>query len=206
MDNLININNTKENVLEFELLIEGANSSEAECHFVITADGMDLRFPAILEDAAKNLWSVKIPALDFVDRTTYNCYTEVVTEGQYFKPMKGNVNIVGSAQIYTSTPKNKTVESDIKQQKINEKADKKRDEKRKNESWRSREKSIEQIATELMEKEKFSKEKIEEKVEQKKTVDKSKDEKERAILEESGIKPKKKKKERVSFVKTQLIN
>lgn len=187
MENVININNTKENTLEFEMVIEGAQTSDVDCNFVIVAKGMELRFPAGLTEDSKR-WSVKLPAMDFLERTAYKCYTEVVAEGQYFKPMEGNVNVVGTAQIYTSSPKNKTLESDVKKKKIIKEQEVKRETKRKNTSWRQSEKPIDQIASELLEKEKFSKEKIEEKVEKKrataKKVDPSKDEKVKAIIKE----------------------
>ncbi len=199
MDNLINLNNTKSNTLEFEMTIEGANSSDVDCHFVIEAKGQDFRFKAKRDE--DNRWTVDIPAMPYLDRTTYKCYTEVVTEGQYFKPMDGNVNVVGSAEIFTSTPKNKTVESDIKRIEEAKRLDENREEKRKNQSWRQKEKSIEQIANELM-KGKGEKPLVEN---EEKPVENSKDAKVRAILEESGIKPKKKK-EKVSFVRTKLLN
>lgn len=209
MDNLININNTKKNTLEFEMTIEGANASGVDCNFVITAKSMDLRFKAKIADKKKNLWTVTLPEMPFLERTTYKCYTEVVADGQYFTPMKGSVNVVGSAEIYTSTPKNKTIESDVKKNKEFKEADKKREEKRKNESWRQGEKSIEQIARELMSQKGLDKDTIEEKVEAKRKademVDQDKDAKVRAILKESGIKPKEKK-EKVSFVRTRILN
>lgn len=206
MDKVVNINNTKDNVLEFELVIEGATASEADCNFVIIAKGMELRFPALLEDKSENKWSVKIPEMPFLERTAYNCYTEVVAEGQYFKPLEGNVNVVGPAQIYTSTPKNKTLESDIKKGNAIKEAAKVA-EKSKSDSWRGKEKPIAQIAKELMEKEKYGKDKIEEKVQKSKAkpVDADKNAKIKAILEETGLKPKKKKK-KVSFVHTHLLN
>lgn len=109
MENVININHTKENALEFEMTIEGVNTSSVECNFVIEAKSMELRFGAKLDNKEKNLWLVKLPKLDILERTAYKCYTEVIVDGQYFKPMEGNVNVVGSAEIYSSTPKNKTI-------------------------------------------------------------------------------------------------
>lgn len=211
MDNLININNTKTNTLEFEMTIEGANTSNVECNFVIVAKNMDFRFKATISDKKANLWNVKIPEMPFLERTTYNCYTEVVTDGQYFKPMSGNVNVVGSTQIYTSPPQNKTVESDIEKIKVAKKEDEKRETKRKNESWRQREKSVEQLANELLSKQKYESKVINEKVEEnrKTSTTSSSDAKTakiRAILEETGYKPKDKKTNRVSFVRTKILN
>lgn len=233
MDNVININNTKTNTLEFEMTIEGANASSVDCHFVISAKGQDFRFKA-KKGKDGDLWSVKIPAMPYLEKTAYKCYTEVVADGQYFKPMDGNINVVGTAEIYTSTPKNKTVESDVAKKKESKKADVKREEKRKNESWRQGEKSIEQIAKELMAKKEadgtaepktiteskkpgdvgavVKKEKFDDpiiKAAEKEPISEKdlKAEKVRAILQESGIKPKeKKKKDKISFVRTRLLN
>ena len=210
MDNIININNTKENALEFEMTIEGLNTSDVECNFVIEAKGMELRFDAVLEDAKNNKWLVKLPRLDILERTTYNCYTEVIAEGQYFTPMKGNVNVVGTAEIYTSSPKNLTIESDQKKNAQNRKLDEQRETKRKNQVWRQKEKSIEQIAKELMEQKDFGTENVDKLLEEKREKSSkganSNEDKVRAILKEAGIEPKKKKKEKVSFVKTRLLN
>jgi len=209
MDNIININNTKENALEFEMVIEGLNTSDVECNFVIEASGMELRFDAVLESKDDNKWLVKLPKLDILERTAYNCYTEVIAEGQYFTPMKGSINVVGSAEIFSSSPKNLTIESDVEKHKEHVKLEEQREEKRKAQSWRQNEKSIAQIASELMENQKFDKENVEKLVEDKKAVGvlNEKDAKVRAILEEAGIKPKKKKKkEKITFVKTNLLN
>lgn len=209
MENVININNTKQNTLDFEMVIEGTQTNDVDCNFVIVAKGMEFRFPAVLEEGKDNHWTVTLPEMTFLERTAYKCYTEVVAEGQYFKPMEGNVNVVGSAEIYTSTPKNKTMESDVKKKEVFEKQEKQREVKREQTSWRQGEKPIAQIAKELMEQEKFGKDAIEKKVEAKKktneSVDKNKDEKVKQILRESGIKPKKKK-EKVSFVRTRLLD
>jgi len=210
MDNVININNTKENTLEFEMVIEGTTTTDVDCNFVIVAKGMEFRFPAELTEGKKDQWTVTLPEMNFLERTAYNCYTEVVAEGQYFKPMQGSVNVVGTAQIYTSSPKNKTIESDTEKAKVVKEQETKRETKRKQESWRQSEKPISQIAKELMEQEKYGKAGIDKKVKAKKkvneAVDKDKDAKVKAILEESGLKPKKKKKSRVTFVNTKPLH
>ena len=210
MDNVININHTKENTLEFEMVIEGTTTNEVDCNFVIVAKDMELRFPAALTEGKKDHWTVTLPEMGFLERTAYKCYTEVVAEGQYFKPMQGNVNVVGTAQIYTSTPKNKTIESDTQKAKVVKEQERKRETKRKQESWRQSEKSISQIAEELMEQEKYDKANIDRKVAKKKevkeAVDADKDAKVRAILKESGFESKKKKKSKVTFVKTKPLH
>lgn len=208
MENIININNTKENALEFEMIIEGMSTAEVECNFVIVAKGMELRFDAILESKEDNKWLVKLPKLDLLERTSYNCYTEVIAEGQYFKPMTGSVNVVGTSEIYTSSPKNLTIESDQQKQKEFKTLEEKRDVKRTSQAYRQNEKSIAQIAEELMGNQKYDAKGVERLVEEKQEArpETDRESKIRAILEEAGIKPKAKKKERISFIKTRLLN
>jgi len=210
MDNIININNTKENALEFEMTIEGASKGDVECSFVIEAKGMELRFDAVLENEKENKWIVKLPKLDILERTAYKCYTEVIAEGQYFTPMKGSVNVVGSAEIYTSSPKNLTIESDLKKEAKKPLSEKVKLDLPRSTPRRQSEKSIEQIAKELMENENLDLGNINKKVEKRKAakgkIDESKNDKVKAILEEAGIKPKKKKREKISFVKTRLLD
>lgn len=149
MDNVITINNTKKNTLEFDVSIQGLDTKDVDVKFVIKTKGMDLAFAAKHDKG--DTWSVTIPELPMVEKTTYKCHVCVVADGYYFEPMKGTVNIVGSHEIYTTTPKNVTLEPDDK--KKEEKKDTSKDKKPVKESspyTKSREKPIEQIARELM--------------------------------------------------------
>lgn len=223
-DNIVSITNTKENVLEFDVEVDGLDTEKIQVNFVISTKDVNLSFSA--KKGAGTKWSVKIPKMSILEKTSYDYTISVIADGYYFEPMTGVVNIVGSAELYTTTPKNTTLaskkeeekedkskEPDKKGKKEEEKDDKddKKDEKKviKTETltpWKSREKPIEQIARELMEQHKkeetnpVAPKKVEE-------TGKSKDQRVLAILEEVGLKPKSKsKKPRVSIIRSEDID
>jgi len=106
MDNVITITNVRKNDLDFDLSIEGIEDANAKVRFVIKTDKVDFAFPCT-RDGAK--WSVEIPEMVQLERTMYPFCIEVVCEGYFFEPMKGQVNVVGSADIYASTPTNTAI-------------------------------------------------------------------------------------------------
>lgn len=123
MENLVTINNTKKNVLEFDVSISGLDTKDVEVKFVIKTKKMDLVFAAKHEKG--DTWSVNIPELPMVEKTTYKSSVVVIADGYYFEPMKGSVNVVGSHEVYSSTPKNTTLEptsNDKKEEKSGEKS------------------------------------------------------------------------------------
>ena len=152
MDNVVTVTNTKENILEFELTVQGLSAKKVEAKFIIKAKGMEFAFPC--ESGEGNKWSVTIPPMPQLERTAYNCCISVVADGYYFEPMTGTVNVVGTHEVYSSTPKNKTVEPDTEEKKEKKKAPPKKKAKKEEvkETAKSREKGIDQIARELMEK------------------------------------------------------
>jgi hypothetical protein len=155
MENIISIIHTKTNEIEFDVTTENLDTKGIKVYLIIKTKKMELRFNA--KQKEKDTWVVKLPVMDnFIDKTTYNCHIEVISDGYYFVPMKGSINVVGTAEIYTTTPKNKTLESDVVK-----KEDKKENKKKVKEDYvpgkvryNNREKSIEQIASELIEKNK----------------------------------------------------
>lgn len=206
MDNVVSINHKKENVLEFDLTMEGVENKGISVIMMVEAKDMMLGFKA--EHKEKDKWSVTLPKLPMLERTAYKFHIMVHADGYHFEPFKGTLNVVGSAEVYSSEPKNVTLKSGNEEEK-KEKTSKKEDTKKKtNEAWRGREKPIDQIARELMEGQKYSKEHIDKKVEEVREAAEaagseiSKDEKVMAILEEAGITPKRKatRKSRFSFL------
>jgi hypothetical protein len=121
MNNIVTISNVKENVLEFNADIEGLNTDDMAVKFIIEADGMDIGFDAVHQNGSK--WEVKIPPLSILERTAYNFKMDVISEGYFFEPLAGTVNVVGSHDIYISTPtqhigaKTDTVEEKVKTKK-----------------------------------------------------------------------------------------
>jgi len=161
MDNVVSINHTKENVIEFDLTMEGVESKDVDVRFMVESKGMELCFKAAKKE--KNTWFVKLPKLPMLERTAYKFTIEVHADGYFFKVFNGTLNVVGSAEIYSSEPKNVTLkptksedkQTDKEDDKTSKSKDKdKKEEKKVQESSRPREKSIEQIAREMMERNK----------------------------------------------------
>lgn len=149
MENVVTINNTKKNVLEFDMSIQGLDAKDVDVKFVIKTKNMDLAFKAKHDSGDK--WSVTIPELPMVERTAYKCCIVVVADGFFFEPMKGTVNVVGSHEIYSSKPKNVTLEPEEgSKKKVEKKTPPKKTEVKESLPLRAREKTIEQLARELM--------------------------------------------------------
>lgn len=207
MDNVVSINHTKENTLEFDITSEGVETKDISVRLVVKAKGMDLSFEAKKKE--KDTWMVKLPKLPMLDKTTYNMKIEVVADGYYFEPLKGKLNVVGSAELYSTEPKNVTLSPDDKKGTTKEKKEVKEHRTPSSPYTKNSEKPIEQIARELMEKHNFTPAEVDRKIEQVKEkaegVDTSKNEKVIAILEEIGIKPKAKAKRSFSL-KTRLLD
>jgi hypothetical protein len=207
----ISINHTKENIIEFDLTMEGVETKDVEVKMMVETGTMELGFKA--KNKEKDTWMVKLPKLSILERTAYKFYIEIHVDGYYFTPFKGTLNVVGSAEVYSSEPKNVTLKTtnNAKDEPKNAPKGSQEEKKKVSESWRAKEKSIEQIARELVEQQKQEKDvpvkntPVAESPIQQTLMSNGKDEKVRAILEEAGIRPKPKR-TRVSFVKTKTLN
>lgn len=143
MDGIFSVNNQKPNHFTFDIDIEGLDKKEVECRFVIKyRPDFHLTFPCVHND--NNNWSVEIPPLPMLERTSYNYCIEVVIDGYYFEGAKGLFNVVGTPEIYVHNvefttdkrPEKREVDDIFKQQP-------------KPVYTKQREKPIEQIAKEL---------------------------------------------------------
>lgn len=103
MDNVITISNVKPNTLEFDASIQGLSTDDMSVRFIIEAEGMEFAFPSTKKSGDK--WEVTIPAIDVLKRSAYNFRIDLVAEGYHFEPLRGVVNVVGSAAPYVSKPK-----------------------------------------------------------------------------------------------------
>lgn len=195
MKNAVSITNNKENTLDFDMKIEGAKTSDVKCKFVIRTKGMELAFNAKATDKDKTKWTVKLPKLDILERTAYDCFVQVVVDGYYFEPMKGVLNVTAPTEVYTTEPKTRSLTSGRAD--IAKEATKKKPVKEKQQV------NVNTLAKQIMEGEKYDPKLINEKVEEKNNTS-DKDKKVRAILEEAGLRTLKK--ERPSFIKTRLLN
>jgi hypothetical protein len=214
---IVSINNNKENILEFDLSVEGIPSKDINAKLVIHANEMELGFQCIKKEGDK--WTVTLPALPILERTAYPFHFDIIADGYHFEPMKGTINVVGSHDLYISQPKNPSVTSSVTEKKTEPKIKKEAVVVHRVEPTKQREKPIEQIARELMEanaNKKFAPPKKVEAtkpVEQKPVANESilpviaKEEKKTAsgdaktlkILEEAGIRVKQKPKTRFSI-------
>lgn len=107
MDSMITISNVKENVLEFNVEIKGVDTSDMSVHFIIQANSMDIGFNATHLSGDK--WEVVIPPLPMLERTAYPFRMQVDCDGYHFEPLQGTINVVGSHDIYVSTPSHQTI-------------------------------------------------------------------------------------------------
>jgi hypothetical protein len=97
-DHIVSINQQKENTLQFDVTIDGTDASDATVRLTIDLnDGSLLSFVCIRLEGDR--YEARIPVLSHIARTAYPCYIEVITNGYYFKAMKGVVNVTGSATI-----------------------------------------------------------------------------------------------------------
>lgn len=123
MDNLVTITNTKKNTIQFDLSIEGLEANNVSVRFVVeTAKDMELGFLCKQQDGDK--WEVDIPEIEILEKTAYPYHIDVIADGYYFEPLKGTMNVVGSQQIYASSPKTKT-DAPPKKKKATKKTDEK---------------------------------------------------------------------------------
>lgn len=106
MDNVISVLHSKDNVIEFDLTMEGIELNDLEVKLMVEAKDMQLGFVASKKDG--DTWKVKVPKLPFLEQSAYPCYIEVHADGYFFEPFKGTLNITKSAEVFSSDPKNVT--------------------------------------------------------------------------------------------------
>jgi len=109
MADALTIENTTKQLLEIELTMQGVDAmKETKVCFCIETEDMTLCFDG--EKGESDTWKFNIPVLSQLKRTTYDYKIIVVTDGYYFEPAAGVVTVVGPRDIYTSAPKNVTLE------------------------------------------------------------------------------------------------
>lgn len=107
---IVTLSNLKKNTIEFELEADGISVNNSNVNLVIEAASMCLMFEA--NQIGTKKWEVEIPPLPMLKRTTYPFKITLASEGYYFEPMLGNVNIVGNESVkVTSIPTNTVTEA-----------------------------------------------------------------------------------------------
>jgi len=97
VDNVLSLNRNKENVYSFKISAEGISADDLTVYFYITTPKMRLMFKCTADN---NDYTCTIPALDFIEKTAYNCGLFVQsTDGYFFEPFKGTVNITSGVTI-----------------------------------------------------------------------------------------------------------
>jgi len=104
MDNIITLNSSKENSFDFDLSIKGIDDTNPDVRFVIEAAELSFSFKC-KRDGDK--WTVFIPHTSHLVNTMYPFAIEVIADGYFFKPMSGQINVMASAELYATKPKNK---------------------------------------------------------------------------------------------------
>lgn len=148
MDSIASINNHKKNFFEFELVIDGLDAEDAEARFVIKFQpDFHLSFPCEF-DESKSKWSVELPPIPMLEKTAYNWCIEVMVDGYFFEGAKGMLNVIGAPDVYIKKKSDKPAAK---------KPEPKTESKipvpeRNDDRTKTREKSVRQLAKEMMEK------------------------------------------------------
>lgn len=104
---LITLSKFKANTFEFELETDGISLQEANVSFIIESSAMNLMFEANNLDGKK--WEVVVPPLPILQKTMYPFRITLATEGFFFEPMVGAVNVVGEGSVRVSTAPTNTI-------------------------------------------------------------------------------------------------
>lgn len=105
---VIQLNNTKENELKFDVNVEKVNTSDLEVRFVIKTSLVNFSFKGI-QESDNGKWVITIPPLPVLERSAFPFCIEVITDGYFFETLIGTVNVIGSHQVYTSNVVNTTL-------------------------------------------------------------------------------------------------
>jgi hypothetical protein len=103
MDNVINITQTKDNTIEFDVKIDGLPAGDVKVLLIMHLEKFCLSFKC--EPSEDGKWRCTIPPLPFIERTAYKFNIAVIADGYYFEPFKGTLNVVNTAEIYVSIDK-----------------------------------------------------------------------------------------------------
>lgn len=153
MDNILLLNANKKNIFEFDVEVQGVDASKSvDVRFVMHVEDIMYGFPAKKEKENSTKYVVEVPSLPHLPKSTFNFTVELITDGYLFEGAKGVVNISGDPLAHVTAPKVQ-IKEDPKEEKEKKAEKKKEIEKKVKESsmpTRPREKSIEQLANEVM--------------------------------------------------------
>lgn len=90
---VINVNKNSSTKIDFDLAIEGVETSTTKATLVIenVIDGCDIAIAATQKDGK---WSVTVPNIKNFNEGEYNVRLDVVVDGYYFTPASGKMKLV----------------------------------------------------------------------------------------------------------------
>lgn len=104
---VVTISKLRENLLNFNMVANGISTTDANVNFIIESEKMSLVFEAKKANNTGKKWEVEIPALPMLKKTIYPFKITLASEGYYFEPFLGNINVIGTGSVQvTSMPKN----------------------------------------------------------------------------------------------------
>jgi len=112
MSQAIELQSNKSATINFNMEIEGAKGDNTEIRFIIETNSTNYMFPCEWKNG--NL-KVEIPALkEAIESGTHEYKIEVIIEENYYKPLKGIVNVTRPVEIKISEAKTEIVKKEKK--------------------------------------------------------------------------------------------
>jgi len=103
MDNVISINNLKDNTIEFDIETQGFDKTvDISVRLVVSANPVVFAFNCIKE---MDKWVCKIPAMAYLTPSAYPFVIEVIIDGYFFEALRGILNVTISKDVYVKIPK-----------------------------------------------------------------------------------------------------
>lgn len=94
MENILLLNLNKPSILEFEVDIKGVDLNKPiTVRFNFTVNEITYSFNAKQDIKDKKNWTVIIPKMKEIPKTTYPFKIEVISDGYFFEALKGAVNV-----------------------------------------------------------------------------------------------------------------
>jgi len=97
-ENLITINNEKDNTLSFDVMFEGIEAEEKTLRLVVALEKPNTYLMMEFETANNNAYKVMIPA-KVLPIGIHECKIEVVANEHFFIAIEGNIKVTGTPKV-----------------------------------------------------------------------------------------------------------
>lgn len=110
-DTSLKINPAKSSDIQFDVTIQGLDSSLPEVRFVITSesDGCNHSFRCVKVKGEKTKWMATLPKLEWIGEDQCNFHLEVIVDGYYFEPAHGKVVLLSNPDVKFETAASRPV-------------------------------------------------------------------------------------------------